>query len=170
MIAHNHATSCIHNMIVSLCSHKRAVCLNSFELLSSSFRLGAKFTILLKTLVPGLGLCTWFGTLGIWSIALFLGCIFNHSDAVEFCWFVQPDQVMLVNNQCIYPHTPAFTYAIVAAVALLVAHILVNILAGCICCDRGPSGYAIPYGGKRSVAMINFFLAWYVHVPLHLTT
>jgi hypothetical protein len=73
---------------------------------------------------------------------------------------IKPDQVMLVNNQCIYPHTPAFAYAIVAAVALLVAHILVNILAGCICCDRGPSGYTIPYGGKRSVAMINFFLAW----------
>jgi hypothetical protein len=71
---------------------------------------------------------------------------------------IKPDQVLVVDNRCIYPHTSAFIFAIVAAVTLLVAHILVNTLAGCIC--QGPNGYGIPYSEKRSLAITYFFLAW----------
>jgi len=81
---------------------------------------------------------------------------------LQVSWCVQPDQVLVVDNRCIYPHTSAFIFAIVAAVTLLVAHILVNTLAGCIC--QGPNGYGIPYSEKRSLAITYFFLAWYVHI------
>jgi hypothetical protein len=64
---------CPQSCNIMLNSHKRAVCLNSFELLSSSFRLGAKFTILLKTLIPGLGLCTWLVPLVFDLLHFFLG-------------------------------------------------------------------------------------------------
>lgn len=65
-------------------------------------------------------------------------------------------------GQCIYPRSPALALGFVAALSLLVAQIIINAVAGCLCCKTRP-----PSSNSRwTNALICFILSWYVHCLL----
>uniref|UniRef100_A0A7N0VMF8 Uncharacterized protein n=1 Tax=Kalanchoe fedtschenkoi TaxID=63787 RepID=A0A7N0VMF8_KALFE len=63
-------------------------------------------------------------------------------------------------DQCIYPRSPALALGVTAALALGVAHAIINIETGCGCCRRGP----LPSGSKWTVALICYGFSWFTFV------
>ncbi|XP_078152343.1 protein VASCULATURE COMPLEXITY AND CONNECTIVITY-like isoform X2 [Carex rostrata] len=63
-------------------------------------------------------------------------------------------------GQCMYPRSPALVLGFVAALSLLVAQIIINAVAGCLCCKTRP-----PSSNSRwTNALICFILSWVTFV------
>ncbi|CAI9087070.1 OLC1v1021043C1 [Oldenlandia corymbosa var. corymbosa] len=74
---------------------------------------------------------------------------------------IKGDQVKFPSpDVCVYPRSPALGLGLTAAVTLMIAHIIVNIASGCICCRRG-SHQANP---NWRLALICFIVSWFTFV------
>ncbi|KAG6650109.1 hypothetical protein CIPAW_06G020000 [Carya illinoinensis] len=75
----------------------------------------------------------------ILTVVGFLGMVsFAAGFAAEFTR-VKASQVRITRfSGCVYPSSPAMVLGLVAAVALLMAQIIINVSAGCGCCKRSP--------------------------------
>jgi hypothetical protein len=69
---------------------------------------------------------------------------------------VQPYDILIYGNECIYPSNPATALAICAAVFLLVAQIMVTAVGGC-CKSRSR---AAPFDSKRVIGIVCTVLSW----------
>lgn len=58
---------------------------------------------------------------------------------------------------CSYPRSPAYALGIIAALSLLVAHIVINVASGCICCRRNPYTSATHW----TLSLVCFIMSWY---------
>lgn len=63
-------------------------------------------------------------------------------------------------SECIYPRSSALALGLVAAVALMIAQIIINVATGCICCRRGPH----QLNSNRTLALICFVVSWFTFV------
>ncbi|XP_062001365.1 protein VASCULATURE COMPLEXITY AND CONNECTIVITY [Rosa rugosa] len=96
--------------------------------------------------------CCVAGLLGLLSAATGFG-----AEATR----IKGSQVQFVNaSQCEYPRTAALGLGFTAAVALMVAHIIINVSTGCICCKRIPR----PSNSNWTVALICFVVSWFSFV------
>ncbi|KAL6132324.1 hypothetical protein ACLB2K_070695 [Fragaria x ananassa] len=74
---------------------------------------------------------------------------------------IKGSQVQFVNaTQCEYPRTAALGLGFTAAVSLMVAHIIINVSTGCICCKRIPQ----PSNSNWTIALICFVVSWFSFV------
>ncbi|XP_050386489.1 protein VASCULATURE COMPLEXITY AND CONNECTIVITY [Argentina anserina] len=74
---------------------------------------------------------------------------------------IKGSQVQFVNaTQCEYPRTAALGLGFTAAVALMVAHIIINVSTGCICCKRIPG----PSNSSWTIALVCFVVSWFSFV------
>jgi hypothetical protein len=73
-------------------------------------------------------------------------------------------QLLAEEGVCHHPFSPAVAFALISALTLLVAHITLNAVGGCICCARGPNGLVLPHSPTRSIAILCFIFSWYVCV------
>ncbi|RXI08162.1 hypothetical protein DVH24_022306 [Malus domestica] len=72
---------------------------------------------------------------------------------------IKGSQVQFVSNtQCEYPRSPALGLGVTAAVALMLAHIIVNVSTGCICCKRSPH----PTNSNWTVALFCFVFSCFL--------
>jgi len=64
---------------------------------------------------------------------------------------------MTQSGRCIYTHSPAFTMGVIATLTLMMAQIILNVAAGCLCC-----GTHAPYQSPLSttIAIICLVLSW----------
>ncbi|GLJ23826.1 hypothetical protein SUGI_0452480 [Cryptomeria japonica] len=68
------------------------------------------------------------------------------------------DEVRLnESGRCTYPRSPAFAMGVVAALALMMAQLVTNVAAGCLCCGRHVH-YQAPL--NTSIAIICLILSW----------
>jgi len=96
--------------------------------------------------------CAIVGFLGILSAALAV--------AGEATKVTLKDVNVTDLGQCIYPRSPALVLGFVAALSLLVAQIIINAVAGCLCCKTRP-----PSSNSRwTNALICFILSWVTFV------
>lgn len=94
-------------------------------------------------------ICSVVGFLGLVAAALAFAAEAKH---------IRANQVTLTpEDTCIYPKSAALQLGIISALALLVAQLIVNISAGCLCCARGRS-----YGASsnRTIAIICLVVSW----------
>lgn len=94
-------------------------------------------------------ICSVVGFLGLVAAALAFAAEAKH---------IRANQVTLTPEEtCIYPKSAALQLGIISALALLVAQLIVNISAGCLCCARGRS-----YGASsnRTIAIICLVVSW----------
>lgn len=94
-------------------------------------------------------ICLVVGFLGLVAAALAFAAEAKH---------VRADEVSLTQDgTCIYPKSAALQLGIISALALLVAQLIVNISAGCLCCARGG-----PYraSSNRTIAIICLVVSW----------
>ncbi|KMT16729.1 hypothetical protein BVRB_3g050120 [Beta vulgaris subsp. vulgaris] len=61
---------------------------------------------------------------------------------------------------CSYPRSPAYALGIIAALSLLVAHIVINVASGCICCRRNPYTSATHW----TLSLVCFIMSWFTFV------
>ncbi|CAM8992170.1 unnamed protein product [Rhodiola kirilowii] len=75
---------------------------------------------------------------------------------------IKGSQVDISSTQdlCVYPRSPALALGTTAALALLVAHAIINVETGCGCCRRGPR----PSGSNWTLALIFFGVSWFTFV------
>jgi hypothetical protein len=73
-------------------------------------------------------------------------------------------QLLAEEGVCHHPFSLAVAFALISALTLLVAHITLNAVGGCICCARGPNGLVLPHSPTRSIAILCFIFSWYVCV------
>ncbi|XP_039123864.1 uncharacterized protein LOC120260449 [Dioscorea cayenensis subsp. rotundata] len=59
-------------------------------------------------------------------------------------------------GDCIYPKSPASPLGLTAALALLVAQLIINIVAGCVCCQRHQNSS----NSNRTLALISLIVSW----------
>ncbi|XP_058084861.1 protein MODIFYING WALL LIGNIN-1 isoform X2 [Magnolia sinica] len=57
---------------------------------------------------------------------------------------------------CTYPRSPALPLGVTAGVALMVAQVIINTAARCVCCKRNPH----PSTANWSIALICFVVSW----------
>ncbi|XP_047341085.1 uncharacterized protein LOC124944782 [Impatiens glandulifera] len=57
---------------------------------------------------------------------------------------------------CVYPGSPALVLGLASAIALMVAHIILNISTGCICCRRTP----VQNTSSWTLALVCFVISW----------
>jgi hypothetical protein len=69
-------------------------------------------------------------------------------------------QLLAEEGVCHHPFSPAVAFALISALTLLVAHITLNAVGGCICCARGPNGLVLPHSPTRSIAILCFIFSW----------
>uniref|UniRef100_A0A7N1A8C9 Uncharacterized protein n=1 Tax=Kalanchoe fedtschenkoi TaxID=63787 RepID=A0A7N1A8C9_KALFE len=63
-------------------------------------------------------------------------------------------------DRCIYPRSPALALGVTAALALGIAHAIINVETGCGCCRRGPR----PSGSSWTLALLCFSVSWFTFV------
>lgn len=98
-------------------------------------------------------ICTVVGFLGLVAAALAFAAEAKHIRAGE----VAP----MDDGMCLYPRSPALPLGTTAGLALLVAQVIVNVSAGCLCCARGG-----PYraSSNRTIAIICLVVSWITFV------
>uniref|UniRef100_A0A2P2IQ85 Transmembrane protein n=1 Tax=Rhizophora mucronata TaxID=61149 RepID=A0A2P2IQ85_RHIMU len=97
-------------------------------------------------------LCSVVGFLGLLSAATGFG-----AEATR----IKGSEVQFISaTQCAYPRSPALGLGLTAAVALLIAHIIINVATGCICCRRGLD----PSNSNWRIALVCFFVSWFTFV------
>ncbi|ONK79955.1 uncharacterized protein A4U43_C01F12230 [Asparagus officinalis] len=92
--------------------------------------------------------CAVVGFLGLLSAAL--------SFAAEATRIKASDVQTLAPDECRYPRSPALSLGLGAAVALMIAQVIINTVAGCICCKRNSR----PSDRNWSVALVSFAVSW----------
>ncbi|URD83723.1 hypothetical protein MUK42_02171 [Musa troglodytarum] len=75
--------------------------------------------------------CAAAGFLGVLSAAL--------AFAAEATRIKVSDVETTTLGECRYPRSPALALGLIAAVALIIAQTIINIVAGCICCKKYPN-------------------------------
>eukprot|EP01018_Ginkgo_biloba_P019647 Gb_19285 [translate_table: standard] len=96
-----------------------------------------------------LWICILVGVLGVIAFVLGIAAEVKHTKA---------DEVKRTNSgRCIYPRSPALAMGVLAALALMMAQIIVNVAAGCICC-----GTYAPYHSptNTTIAITCLVLSW----------
>ncbi|KAK6155431.1 hypothetical protein DH2020_009679 [Rehmannia glutinosa] len=74
---------------------------------------------------------------------------------------IKGDQVQILSTtECIYPRSPALGLGLTAAVALMIAHIIINVSAGCVCCRRGPR----QSNSDWTLALVCLVVSWFTFV------
>ncbi|KAD5961178.1 hypothetical protein R6Q59_014141 [Mikania micrantha] len=63
-------------------------------------------------------------------------------------------------SECVYPRSPAMALGLTAAVSLMIAHTIINVATGCICCTKGPR----QSGSNWTLALICFLVSWFTFV------
>ncbi|KAK9071683.1 hypothetical protein SSX86_008112 [Deinandra increscens subsp. villosa] len=63
-------------------------------------------------------------------------------------------------SECVYPRSPALALGLTAAVSLMIAHTIINVATGCICCTRRPQQSS----SNRSLALVCFAVSWFTFV------
>ncbi|XP_043693947.1 protein MODIFYING WALL LIGNIN-2 [Telopea speciosissima] len=63
-------------------------------------------------------------------------------------------------NTCTYPRSPALGLGLGAAVALMIAQVIINVAAGCICCRRNPESS----NSNWTLALVYFVVSWFTFV------
>lgn len=98
-------------------------------------------------------ICSVVGFLGLVAAALAFAAEAKHIRAGEVS--------EMTGGRCIYPRSPALPLGTTSGLALLVAQLIVNISAGCLCCARGG-----PYraSSNRTIAIICLVVSWITFV------
>lgn len=98
-------------------------------------------------------ICSVVGFLGLVAAALAFAAEGKHIRA--------GDVQLLPDGRCRYPRSPALLLGTTSGLALLVAQLIVNISAGCLCCARGG-----PYraSSNRTIAIICLVVSWITFV------
>ena len=75
------------------------------------------------------------------------------------CWLIlQADQVRVTESgRCIYTRSPAFTMGVIATLTVMMAQIILNVAAGCLCCGAH-AHYQSPL--STAIAMKSLVLSW----------
>ncbi|XP_042504974.1 protein MODIFYING WALL LIGNIN-2 isoform X2 [Macadamia integrifolia] len=63
-------------------------------------------------------------------------------------------------DTCTYPRSPALGLGLGAAVALMIAQVIINVAAGCICCKRN-SQYS---NSNWTLSLVYFVVSWFTFV------
>uniref|UniRef100_A0A5B6ZQK7 Transmembrane protein n=1 Tax=Davidia involucrata TaxID=16924 RepID=A0A5B6ZQK7_DAVIN len=96
--------------------------------------------------------CTIVGFLGLLAAALGFA-----AEAER----IKVSQVQFTTpSVCTYPRSPALALGLTAAVALMIAHIIINVASGCICCKRGLHRS----NSNWTLAVVCFVLSWFTFV------
>ncbi|KAK8713277.1 hypothetical protein V6N13_148498 [Hibiscus sabdariffa] len=66
----------------------------------------------------------------------------------------------VTDTQCSYPRSPALGLGLTASTALLVAHIIINVTTGCLCCKRTSQNW----NSNWTKALIFFVVSWFTFV------
>lgn len=64
------------------------------------------------------------------------------------------------DGTCAYPRSPAFALGSLAVFILVIAQVIINTAAGCVCCKRHP----LPSRSNWTVAFICFVVSWVTFV------
>lgn len=98
-------------------------------------------------------ICSVVGLLGLVAAALAFAAEANHVRA--------HDVKVTADGMCLYPRSPALILGTTSGLALLVAQVIVNVSAGCLCCARGG-----PYraSSNRTIAIICLVVSWITFV------
>ncbi|KAM0945697.1 putative modifying wall lignin-1/2 [Dioscorea sansibarensis] len=94
--------------------------------------------------------CGAVGFLGLLSAALAFG-----AEATRVKVRVS-DVETTSSGDCIYPKSPASALGLTAAMALLVAQLIINIVAGCVCCKRHQNSS----NSNWTLALISLTVSW----------
>ncbi|CAN6486929.1 unnamed protein product [Victoria cruziana] len=93
-------------------------------------------------------LCGLAGFLGVLAAILGFAAEAKH---------IRPGDVTLTDNgTCIYPRSPALGLGLAAGIALMIAQVIINTAAGCICCQKRPR----PSGSNWTIALVCFVVSW----------
>ncbi|XP_074584537.1 protein MODIFYING WALL LIGNIN-1-like [Curcuma longa] len=92
--------------------------------------------------------CVAVGFLGLLSVAL--------AFAAEATRIKASDVEETGQYRCTYPKSPALALGLLSSLALIVAQVIINTVAGCICCTKHPR----PSGTNWMVALICFIASW----------
>ncbi|KAJ0964428.1 hypothetical protein J5N97_029550 [Dioscorea zingiberensis] len=92
--------------------------------------------------------CAAVGFLGLLSAAL--------AFAAEATRVKISDVETTSPGECIYPKSPALALGLTAAVLLMLAQSIINIVAGCICCKRHQNSSE----SNWTLALISFIVSW----------
>ncbi|KAJ1689338.1 hypothetical protein LUZ63_013493 [Rhynchospora breviuscula] len=96
--------------------------------------------------------CAIVGFLGILSAALAI--------AGEATKVTLNDVEVTDSGQCVYPRSPALVLGFISALSLLIAQIIINAVAGCLCCKARPP----TSDSKWTNALICFIISWVTFV------
>jgi hypothetical protein len=72
---------------------------------------------------------------------------------------MQPNDILVLDDECIYPQNPALGLGICATIFLLAAQITVTAVGGCCGCCKSR---AIPSKTKRIIAIVCAVVSWCV--------
>ncbi|KAH7692904.1 Modifying wall lignin-1/2 protein [Dioscorea alata] len=93
--------------------------------------------------------CGAVGFLGLLAAALAFGAEATRVKISDVETTSSPDG-------CIYPESPASPLGLTAALALLVAQLIINIVAGCVCCKRHQNSS----NSNWTLALISLIVSW----------
>ncbi|THU72818.1 hypothetical protein C4D60_Mb04t16200 [Musa balbisiana] len=88
------------------------------------------------------------GFLGLLSAAL--------GFAAEATRIKASDVKATAGGECVYPNSPALALGLISALALMIAQVIINTVAGCICCKK----HSQPSSSNWTVGLISFFASW----------
>ncbi|KAG4973585.1 hypothetical protein AAZX31_11G091200 [Glycine max] len=95
------------------------------------------------------------------SVVAFLGLLSAATSFGAEATRIKVSQVHFVTpNQCTYPRSPALPLGLIAAVALVLSQIIINVGTGCVCCRKN---LQIPDSNWK-VALACFVLSWFTFV------
>ncbi|KAJ6744022.1 hypothetical protein OIU79_030353 [Salix purpurea] len=93
-------------------------------------------------------LCGVVGLLGLLSIATGFA-----AEATK----IKASEVQFTSaTQCTYPRSPALALGLIAAVALAIAQVIINVATGCVCCKRSQHSS----NSKWTIAFVCFVICW----------
>ncbi|KAL2329230.1 hypothetical protein Fmac_022657 [Flemingia macrophylla] len=100
-------------------------------------------------------------TLLVCCVVAFLGLLAAATSFGAEATRIKGSQVHYVTpNQCMHPRSPALSLGLIAALALMLSQIVINVAAGCVCCRRN-SHIA---NSSWKVALVSFVLSWFTFV------
>lgn len=81
-------------------------------------------------------------------------CLFSSST------ILQASDVQTEDGLCIYPKSPALVLGLVSSLALVMAQVTINIVAGCICCKK----HSGPPNTNWTIGLISFIASWWASI------
>ena len=74
---------------------------------------------------------------------------------------MQPYNILVFGDECIYPQNPALGLGICAAIFLLAAQVTFTAVGGCCgCCNKSRSSNPSPSETKRIVGIVCAVVSW----------